>query len=46
MRKASAADENGRGILLLDQLARQWGATPHTTGKTVWFDIELPNRNP
>lgn len=42
--RAQDTDESGRGVLLVDQLARQWGATPHTAGKTVWFDMDLPNR--
>ena len=27
----------GRGLLLLDELASQWGVDRHSTGKTVWF---------
>jgi len=33
---------SGRGLLLVDSLARRWGANRHVTGKVVWF--ELPAR--
>lgn len=44
--RAQDTDEGGRGVLLADRLATQWGATPHTTGKTAWFAMDLPDRHP
>jgi hypothetical protein len=35
-------DEHSRGLLLIDNLASQWGFTQHgDDGKTVWFEIDL-----
>ncbi len=33
--------ESGRGLLLLDALARTWGVQPENGGKCVWFELEL-----
>ena len=33
--------ENGRGLLLVESLATQWGWTTREQGKTVWFVVEL-----
>jgi anti-sigma regulatory factor (Ser/Thr protein kinase) len=34
-------DEGGRGLLLIDALARRWGVVPLSpVGKTVWFECE------
>jgi anti-sigma regulatory factor (Ser/Thr protein kinase) len=30
----------GRGLLLVDALADQWGTAPRDDGKTVWFEID------
>ena len=35
-------DEAGRGLLLVDALAADWGARPAETGKTVWFSLKAP----
>ncbi|RZS87563.1 PAS domain S-box-containing protein [Motilibacter rhizosphaerae] len=32
--------ERGRGVLLLDSLARAWGSDPDDEGKTVWFELD------
>jgi anti-sigma regulatory factor (Ser/Thr protein kinase) len=32
-------DRGGRGLLLVDQLARRWGAEPSEGGFTVWFEL-------
>ncbi|MEV8541987.1 SpoIIE family protein phosphatase [Streptomyces sp. NPDC051572] len=36
--------EFGRGLHLVGALAREWGASRTTTGKTVWFELTLPRR--
>ncbi|MFD5557760.1 SpoIIE family protein phosphatase [Streptomyces sp. NPDC127068] len=43
LRQARATDEGGRGLYLVNKLARRWGATRLSTGKVVWFEL---NRNP
>jgi len=43
MRHAQLSDEGGRGLFLVDQLARRWGATRVSTGKVVWFELPLPD---
>ncbi|WP_241562037.1 ATP-binding SpoIIE family protein phosphatase [Streptomyces hoynatensis] len=39
LRQAGPADEGGRGLYLVQRLARQWGATRLSTGKLVWFEV-------
>ena len=36
-------DEGGRGIQLVDQLARRWGSRATRHGKVVWFELEPPS---
>ena len=36
-----ALDDHGRGLLLLDSLANQWGIEMREDGKTVWFEIDV-----
>ncbi len=42
------SDEYGRGLRILDRLARKWGTSRriHGRGKTVWFEQALPGRAP
>ncbi|EST39063.1 hypothetical protein N566_04060 [Streptomycetaceae bacterium MP113-05] len=42
-RRARATDEGGRGLQLVQLLSEAWGSrrTPH--GKTVWFEMALPD---
>ncbi|MGP4000946.1 SpoIIE family protein phosphatase [Streptomyces sp. 8N706] len=42
-RRARDTDEGGRGLQLVGLLSAGWGSrrTPH--GKTVWFELALPN---
>jgi PAS domain S-box-containing protein len=42
-RRARDTDEGGRGLQLVSLLADSWGSrrTPH--GKTVWFELSLPD---
>jgi serine phosphatase RsbU (regulator of sigma subunit)/anti-sigma regulatory factor (Ser/Thr protein kinase) len=42
MRHAEPGDEGGRGLFLVDQLARRWGARRLSTGKVVWFEQQIP----
>ena len=37
---APAAAEGGRGLLLVEALATEWGVTEHDAGKSVWFRVE------
>nr|WP_285530383.1 SpoIIE family protein phosphatase [Streptomyces lavendulae] len=41
-RRARDTDERGRGLFVVNQLARRWGATRLSSGKVVWFELELP----
>jgi anti-sigma regulatory factor (Ser/Thr protein kinase) len=36
-----SADEHGRGVLLVDQLADAWGVESRPDGKTVWFELDV-----
>ncbi|WP_327661774.1 MULTISPECIES: ATP-binding SpoIIE family protein phosphatase [unclassified Streptomyces] len=42
LRQARATDEGGRGLYLVNRLARRWGATRLSTGKVVWFELPVP----
>ncbi|MFI1969117.1 SpoIIE family protein phosphatase [Streptomyces cinnamoneus] len=42
LRQARPSDEGGRGLYLVNRLARRWGATRLSTGKVVWFELGLP----
>ncbi|AQS67777.1 serine/threonine protein phosphatase [Streptomyces pactum] len=39
LRQARHTDEGGRGLYLVNRLARRWGATRLSTGKVVWFEL-------
>ncbi|MGW8378764.1 SpoIIE family protein phosphatase [Streptomyces sp. ODS28] len=41
LRQARATDEGGRGLYLVNRMARRWGATRLSTGKVVWFELSL-----
>ncbi|MEU2155044.1 SpoIIE family protein phosphatase [Streptomyces sp. NPDC019396] len=41
-RRARDTDEGGRGLFLVNRLARRWGATRLSTGKVVWFELATP----
>ncbi|WP_329583170.1 SpoIIE family protein phosphatase [Kitasatospora sp. NBC_01250] len=45
-RHAAAADEGGRGLELVRRLALRWGARAEGMGKVVWFEQELPGKEP
>ncbi|MFE7710160.1 SpoIIE family protein phosphatase [Streptomyces sp. NPDC057486] len=38
---ASDHDESGRGLLVVSNLAREWGTSTTAHGKTVWFEQPL-----
>ncbi|MEU1087916.1 SpoIIE family protein phosphatase [Streptomyces sp. NPDC005576] len=38
-RRARETDEGGRGLFLVNRLARRWGATRLSSGKVVWFEM-------
>ncbi len=46
-RQASADDETGRGLMLVDLLSDAWGIEPvkdeHGVGKAVWFELRPPD---
>ncbi|MFF8815217.1 SpoIIE family protein phosphatase [Streptomyces pactum] len=42
LRQARPSDEGGRGLYLVNRLARRWGATRLSAGKVVWFELPLP----
>ncbi|MFF1560398.1 SpoIIE family protein phosphatase [Streptomyces sp. NPDC058279] len=41
-RRARETDEGGRGLFLVNRMARRWGATRLSSGKVVWFELTLP----
>ncbi|MEV4680322.1 SpoIIE family protein phosphatase [Streptomyces kurssanovii] len=41
---ANLDSENGRGLLLCAALASRWGVEYTPTHKTVWFQLDLPQR--
>ncbi|WKX72320.1 SpoIIE family protein phosphatase [Streptomyces sp. XD-27] len=43
LRQARPSDEGGRGLYLVNRLARRWGATRLSTGKVVWFELGMPS---
>ncbi|MEU5347032.1 MULTISPECIES: SpoIIE family protein phosphatase [unclassified Streptomyces] len=42
-RRARDTDEGGRGLQLVGLLSAGWGSRRTPRGKTVWFDLPLPN---
>jgi anti-sigma regulatory factor (Ser/Thr protein kinase) len=38
-------EARGRGILLVDSLATQWGTEIRDDGKTVWFELDVSTAN-
>lgn len=41
-RPVSRATSSGRGLLIVEALAYRWGVLRHESGKTVWFEMRLP----
>jgi serine phosphatase RsbU (regulator of sigma subunit)/anti-sigma regulatory factor (Ser/Thr protein kinase) len=44
MRQARPSDEDGRGLYLVNRMARRWGATRLSGGKVVWFELAANGR--
>ncbi|WP_070199168.1 ATP-binding SpoIIE family protein phosphatase [Streptomyces oceani] len=42
-RRAGATDEGGRGLQLVGLLSSGWGSRRTPYGKTVWFELPLPD---
>ncbi|OAH11675.1 SpoIIE family protein phosphatase [Streptomyces jeddahensis] len=42
-RRARATDEGGRGLQLVGLLSASWGSRRTHRGKTVWFELPLPD---
>ena len=42
VRQPALADEGGRGLLLVSQLATRWGSYRVGRGKCVWAEVALP----
>ncbi|MFQ6142730.1 ATP-binding protein [Streptomyces sp. SID10815] len=42
-RAARPDDESGRGLQLVASSARRWGTRPAEAGKTVWFELAVPD---
>jgi anti-sigma regulatory factor (Ser/Thr protein kinase) len=40
-RRARTTDENGRGLFMVAQLSRRWGARSVSGGKVVWAEEDL-----
>ncbi|MFE9772750.1 ATP-binding protein [Streptomyces sp. NPDC005931] len=41
-RVARPEDESGRGLQLVASATRRWGTRPGGVGKTVWFELAVP----
>jgi signal transduction histidine kinase len=39
LREHSSGAETGRGLRIVDSLARRWGVDRGVDGKTVWFEV-------
>jgi anti-sigma regulatory factor (Ser/Thr protein kinase) len=42
VRPADPSADTGRGLLIVAQIARAWGAVPQGAGKTVWATLDVP----
>ncbi|MBT2471874.1 ATP-binding protein [Streptomyces sp. ISL-66] len=41
-RDGDGLSEGGRGLLLVEAVTDRWGTDPDPTGKTVWFECDVP----
>ena len=37
-------DDGGRGLQIVEALARRWGIQPVPNGKNVWAELDVPSR--
>ncbi|WP_394817744.1 ATP-binding protein [Streptomyces doebereineriae] len=44
--RATVTEESGRGLALLDAMARRWGVEQGADRKTVWCELEEPGQRP
>jgi PAS domain S-box-containing protein len=44
LRRADRYDEDGRGLMLVSQVAERWGTRHTSTGKIIWAQQPLPGR--
>lgn len=42
LRRAQTFDEGGRGLMLVAQVTRRWGARYTPAGKIIWAEVTLP----
>jgi serine phosphatase RsbU (regulator of sigma subunit) len=42
MRRAGAAEESGRGLFVVSELAQRWGSRFISAGKVTWAELALP----
>ena len=45
-RQATAEDESGRGMELVDKLSARWGWRARGQVKVVWLDLPMPTSSP
>jgi anti-sigma regulatory factor (Ser/Thr protein kinase) len=45
-RPVGVDDHHGRGLHVVDALARRWGVDAHARGKVVWAELALANGGP
>jgi len=45
LRRADRYDEDGRGLMLVAQLAERWGTRHNEAGKIIWAQQQLPRRS-
>jgi DNA-binding NarL/FixJ family response regulator len=46
VRNAADHETSGRGMAMVDALSQRWGVDRRSTGKTVWFELARPDRQP
>ena len=44
-RRGEPDEESGRGLLLVEVLSARWGSRASATGKVVWAELPLPERD-
>jgi anti-sigma regulatory factor (Ser/Thr protein kinase) len=44
MQRPSSRDAHGRGLQIVDRLAREWGVTLTESGKRVWAELDVPRQ--